>query len=190
MITEEKEREIRRRFKPSVSARQIARVSGVSVDTVLRIQRAHEIANKIPSSMKEEIRNLFAEGIGDHQIGARLNLPGLHIRDFRRYDRLSGTRTERCKECGAVVFLNHRADCEHANRKRIRGHVSRDNVRTISDIVTDLLSLGDLKLITHPLFYHLTQRAEKVYQKIHGTTKKKNSVRPSKGIRTGDTADS
>lgn len=176
MITEEKEREIRRSFRPGVSARAIARFSGVSVDTVLRIQRAHEIANKIPSSMKKEIRNLFAEGIGDHQIGARLNLPGLHIRDFRRYDRLDGTRVSKCKECGAAVFLNHRADREHANRKRMRGHVSRDDVRAISDIVTDLLSLGDLKLITHPLFYHLTQRAEKVYQKIHG--KKKDTSKP------------
>jgi hypothetical protein len=178
MITEEKEREVRDYLAAGdLSASKIAVRCGTTPTTVLTIQRGYVASKQIPYTLKREIRELFDQGITDRLIGQRVNLPSSVIKEFRRHLRFGRSKIETCEKCGAAVFKHDRQDRECRKVKRIRAPVSRDNARKLYDIITDLLQLEDLRLISHPLFHQLTQRAEKVYQKIHGKTKNSSSTR-------------
>jgi hypothetical protein len=129
--------------------------------------------------LQGKVRRLLLAGMPAAQISARLHVPIRSVCDLRRLDRFRkpGEGDMVCNECGSVICppVNH--DILSRGRKKMRGRISQDNTRTLCDIVLDLLQLGDLQLITSPLFYHLTQRAEKVYEKIHGRKKKKEAKR-------------
>jgi IS30 family transposase len=179
MLTEDKERAVRIDLEAGdLSASKIAIRCGTTPNTVLTIQRGYAAAKQIPYPLKREIRELFDQGVTDRLIGQRVNLPSSVIKEFRRHLRFGKSKVETCVKCGAAVFKHDRQDRECRKVKKIRAPVSRDNARKLYDIITDLLQLEDLRLISHPLFYQLTKRAEKVYQKIHGKTK--NSSQPRK----------
>jgi hypothetical protein len=164
---------LQRLVRTAASLRTIANEIGVSVSTACNIRKACAAVDSLPESTKKQARRLLLAKIPAGQIAARLGVPSVNIRYLKRLDRFRvDTEAEaKCSECGATLF----APTEHGPKqrtrlKRIRGNVSRDNVRTMSDIVVDLLELNELNLITHTLFHQLSQRAKEIYEKIRSNT--------------------
>jgi hypothetical protein len=94
------------------------------------------------------MRILIARGgreLTAEKISAMLSVPVGSVRNLRRLDR----------------YREPTNDEPDPPRKRIC-KFSRKNFDSLLRVVNDLIALGDLMLITNPLFHHLTQRAEKV----------------------------
>jgi hypothetical protein len=141
----------------------------------------------MPKRLHAEVRRLLLWEVPIQQISARLKIPVESVGDVHRIYRLHDLvkSPPKCTECGAVIFSGADIHATGSSRIRMRGRISRENVHKLYDIVSDLMDLNDLQLITNPLFYHLAQRAEKVYGKIYGKSKeeKKNSSGHSQGVR-------
>ena len=144
MLTEEKDRLLQQLSRTNKSARSIALDVGVSAGTVLNIRRACVTVDAMPEYTKRKIRRLLVMKVTSARISAMLNVPAESVRSLRRLDR----------------FREPPSDDPSPARKR-SCKFSRENFSNLLKIVNDLYDLGDLLLITNPLFHHLTQRAGK-----------------------------
>ncbi len=168
-LTEQQDKLLQQLVRTDSEVQDIAVEVGVSAGTVINIRKACVIVDAMSVSMKEKIRRLLWTGTPAPQIAATLSVSAASVRNLRRLDRfrsLSESVSE-CSKCGTKFFAPTDFGAPGRRRERIRGHISQDDIRLLCDVTTDLLGLSDLHLITHPLFHYLSQRAEKVYRKIH-----------------------
>jgi len=183
MISIKKEELVRSLLDGGTSDKGIAREADVSADTVARVRRTCEAVKALHENEKADIRKLLRSDIPASQISARLRVPVRLVQEMQRFDRLErpeDSPAATCPKCGGMIFPPLDRNQPPPQRKKMRGHISRDNIRSLGDVVLDLIQLGDLELITNPLFYQLSQRAEKVYEKIHRKAKDAVKSRPVK----------
>jgi hypothetical protein len=160
------------------TVRNIAAKAGVSLGTVVSFKRACAAVDHMTPLLQEKIRRLLWSKMKSSRIAATLNIPIEDVRALRRLDRYreSPSGASECDECGTRFFAPI-AGHERSAVSSGKWNPSQENLTDILQVVRDLLDLSDLFLITHPLFHHLSQRAEKAYRKIYG---KENSGRTCK----------
>lgn len=168
LLTKQQYEMLRQLIYTQKPLRVIAMEADVSQGTVVNFRRACVAVDMMSKGLREKVRLQLLMKTPVRQIAAKLNLPIESIYSLRRIDRFRKATKMECSECGTLFFPQASEIAADTNRReKLRGHVSRDNTRLICDIMTDLLQLDDLQLITHPLFHHLAQRAERVYRKIN-----------------------
>jgi hypothetical protein len=100
----------------------------------------------MPPATKRKMRTLLTMKVTSAKIAAMLGVPADCVRSLRRLDR----------------YREPVDDAPASSQKRVC-EFSQENFMSLLRVANDLIDLGDLLLITNPLFYHLTQRAEKVF---------------------------
>ena len=171
LLTERQYEILGRLVRTNETLRNISREAEVSEGTVVNFRRACVSVDSMSEDLRDEVRRLVSLSYSTLYIASALDLPSESVRCLRRLDRFRKSPT--CSECGAVTLPPRQgSDDATVKREKIRGDISQGDIRTLCDIVLDLLQLSDLRLISHPLFRHLSQRAEKAYEEIHGKREK------------------
>jgi IS30 family transposase len=164
---------LQRLVRTGKTVRSIAKEVNVSDNTVTNCRRACAAVDVMPAKLKEEVRRLLFARMSLPKIAARLRVSPESIRDLRRLDRFRDI--PECSKCGTKFFTPQESSARPAREPEHRScQFTHKNVANLLRVVRDLIELNDLRLVTHPLFYHLSQRAEKVYEEVYAEETKQN----------------
>lgn len=175
-LTKLQDKVLQKLIREGMPTCEIAKRAGVSDGTVLGVRKACAAVDAMSTSTKEKIRRLLWAKIPTPQIAAMLDTSVENVRSLRRLDRFCDPPegVSVCSECGTQLFAPMRdQSCFAENLEGLVCKFSQENFTGLLRIVRDLLELSDLRLIPHPLFYHLSQRARKAFEKTYEKETKK-----------------
>lgn len=170
MLTRRQDKILQQLIREGMSTCEIAKRAGVSAGTVLGVRKVCAAVDAMSAPIKEKIRRLLWAKIPTPQIAAMLDTSIENVRNLRRLDRFRDPPegVSVCNECGTQLFAPMRdPSCFARNLEGLVCKFSQENFTGLLRIVRDLLELSDLRLIPHPLFYHLSQRARKAFEKTY-----------------------
>ena len=174
-ITEQKHKILMKLVQTDMSLRNVARWAGVSVGTAISFRKAYKTVDILSESMKGKIRRLLWAKTSVPQISEMLKIPKKDISSLRKLDRFRKQPSDgsECKECGTRFFAPAEPQDVPARKFLLDDcKLSQENSIALLKVVCDVIALNDLQLITHPLFYHLSKRAEKVYESCQQKSEK------------------
>lgn len=173
MIPQETEELIRSMLGDNLTDRYVANVAGVSHRTVQLIREACRVVRSLPEHSVERVRFLLIDGLNIKSIAEQTRLTLGSIRAVRRYYYLYRKppvlSARPCPTCGAIMRpITEGEPKELKQSSEPAGLPTGEDALSLYRIAGDLVSLNSLRLITHPLFYHLACCAESTLEKING----------------------
>lgn len=176
MIPYETEELIRSMLGNKLTDRYVAGVAGVSHYTVQLIRKACRTVYSLPEHSVEKVRLLLIDGLNIKSIAEQTRLTPDSIRAIRRYyyfyRKPQVLKARPCPTCGAIMrpaAANEPKELPQSNMPA--NLLAGSDALPLYRIVCDLVSLDELHLITHPLFYHLACRATNILERINGQEK-------------------
>jgi uncharacterized protein YerC len=153
MITETDSKRITKMIEAGMRIKEIVRTTGIARNTVRRVVREYRLLSTITSEQEAQVSKLLKVGLPVGAVEAETKIPRLAVTALKRKTaKPADQKKEDAVECG-LVFLTTPNDSP--------------SVRRLCDIVADVANLGNLHLISHPLFYQLARRAKKLMEKIN-----------------------
>ena len=178
-LTEKQETKLMRLVRAGGAVRGIAADAGVSIGTVVNFRKACGAVDAMSNEMQSKRRDMLISGLTPEVIASRVLLPAESVKSLRRLDRFHspGGGVSECGECGAKVFAKLGEGGRGSRRGKWNGcGFSTENFTKLLRISMDVLELGDLRIITNPLFYSLVQSSERIIEEVNG--KEKDSRQP------------
>jgi hypothetical protein len=168
----EKERKIRDMLNGMESIKKIAFHLNISADTVIKRKRMYKSLDSISEEKLDEVRKLLAMGTPAGKVEIMLQIPVKTIRHIQLFDEIMDSHKEPeatvCPECGSLSWPG----CQTGYTRKFRNdYISVNSIDDIGimelrGVVLDLLCLGDLHVISNPLFYDLFRKADEVIERI------------------------
>jgi hypothetical protein len=166
-LTKRQHESLQRLVRTDMPIRAIAIQAEVSIGTVIGFQKAYDVVDILSEQSKEKIRRLLWMKTPVPQISAMLKIPKRDISSLRKLDRFREQPSDgvECVECGTRFFAPAEPQDTPARKFPLDDcKLSQENFTALLKVVCDVMALSDLQFVTHPLFYHLSKRAEKAYQ--------------------------
>jgi hypothetical protein len=161
MLAIDVENNIRSLLAAGHSLPEICRRLGVSNKAVIRVKQMMELLKCVAPEESKAVKECLLMRIPVKAIELRTRIPHKKISAIRRFYYLqkrqySGDAPRKCPTCGNMILPRPSDVCEPAQYS-----VSSESEAILSDIV----SLGSLRLIHSPLFCQLSQRAKLFLEK-------------------------
>jgi len=177
MITIAQENKVRKLVSEGMTNAEISSRVGISRATVRSIRSMDGLISQLSDEEKAEILRLAKVRTPAGAIELQTKIPKKAVLAMRRHyylHRRSSGEKEPCKcpTCGAIMFPEN-APAQSSESKFSIDALTIEDAKALYKIVGEVSELGRLRLITHSLFYYLSQRAERTMEKING---KKNET--------------
>ena len=144
---------------------RIHKETGINRAVVQDIRKCKKIVSEIEPEKVAEIRSLLMLGMAAGAIEMQTKIARSKVLAVRRDGLLYGAesgenKASKCPTCGSMMYPKTEQGIKH---KRPANEAAR--------IICDLVGLYELRLIRHPLFHNLSQRAIKLLEKANDESK-------------------
>jgi hypothetical protein len=168
MLSIEKEKKIQELISLGKNDNDISSETQVKKRIVANIRYALELLDKMDTKDVDRIKFLMLKDVPVGSIELKCRIPKKDIYTINKYYYLKNTNKvsaepHRCSECGTIFMppnINWR-------QKIFSVPFTAMNFLLLRDIATDLVNLGELQIISNPLFYDLYKKTKTFMEKYN-----------------------